>query len=231
LTLIRDGGALVDAGSAGDYRPFSWHDLGQLFRERQLVGMFIGQYAVMTTLYFFLTWFPTYLTKAKGLTVLQSGYYATLPFVLAMLGALFAGRWSDWMIVRGISRSAARKAPIIVGFLLASTMVAANYTNDIRLVIALLGIAFFGQAMASAVTGALFTDIAPRGAIGLAGGLLTFFANLGSALSPLIIGLIVQRSGGFGLAIAYISVVSAVGAAAYLFVVGKLTRIVLPPVR
>jgi ACS family D-galactonate transporter-like MFS transporter len=228
LTLIRSGGGLVEAGTAGDYRPFSWRDFRQLFRERQLVGMFIGQYAVMTTLYFFLTWFPTYLTKAKGLTVLQSGYYATLPFVLAVLGALSAGRWSDWMIARGVSRSVARKAPIIVGFLLASTMIAANYTNDIRLVIALLGLAFFGQAMASTVTVALFTDIAPKGALGVAGGLLTFFANLGSALSPLIVGFIVQRSGGFGLAIGYISVVSAVGAAAYLLVVGKVRRIVLP---
>jgi MFS transporter, ACS family, D-galactonate transporter len=227
LTLIRDGGGLVDAGAAGDYRPFGWRDLRQLFRERQLVGMFVGQYAVMTTLYFFLTWFPTYLTKEKGLTILQSGYYATLPFALAVLGALSAGRWSDWMIVRGVSRGVARKAPIIVGFVLASTMVAANYTNDIRLVVALLGLAFFGQAMASTVTGALFTDIAPKGAIGLAGGLLTFFANLGSALSPLIVGLIVERSGGFGLAIGYISVVSAVGAGAYLFVVGKVRRIVL----
>jgi ACS family D-galactonate transporter-like MFS transporter len=228
LTLIRSGGGLVDAGVAGDYRPFNWRDFRQLFRERQLVGMFIGQYAVMTTLYFFLTWFPTYLTKAKGLTLLQSGYYATLPFVWAVLGALIAGKWSDWMLERGVSRSVARKVPIIIGFVLASTMVAANYTNDIRLVIALLGLAFFGQAMASTVTGALFTDIAPKGAIGLAGGLLTFFANLGSALSPLIVGLLVQHSGGFALALGYISVVSAAGAAAYLLVVGKVRRIELP---
>jgi ACS family D-galactonate transporter-like MFS transporter len=229
LMLIRDGGALVDAGAASEYRPFSWRDLRQLFRERQLVGMFIGQYAVMTTLYFFLTWFPTYLIKEKGLTILQSGYYAIVPFVLAVLGALTAGRWSDWMIAKGASHSVARKAPIIVGFLLATTMIGANYTSDIRLVISLLGLAFFGQAMASAVTGALFTDIAPKGAIGLAGGLLTFFANLGSALSPLIVGLIVERSGGFGLAISYISVVSAAGAGAYLFVVGKVRRIALAP--
>jgi ACS family D-galactonate transporter-like MFS transporter len=229
LNLIRNGGGLVDSGSAANHRPFSWRDFRQLFRERQLVGMFIGQYAVMTTLYFFLTWFPTYLIKDKGLTILQSGYYAIVPFVLAVLGALGAGRWSDWMIARGASRDLARKAPIIVGFLLASTAIGANYTNDIRLVISLLGLAFFGQAMASAVTGALFTDIAPKGAVGLAGGLLTFFANLGSALSPLIVGLMVERSGGFGLGLVYISVVSAVGAGAYLLVVGKVRRIVLAP--
>ena len=227
LTLIREGGGVVDAG-AGYYRSFGWRDVARLFRERQLVGMFIGQYAVMTTLYFFLTWFPTYLTKEKGLTILQSGYYATLPFVLAVLGALVAGGWSDWMIVKGVSLSTSRKVPIIVGFALASTMIGANYTSDIRLVIVLLGLAFFGQAMASTVTGALFTDIAPKGALGLAGGLLTFFANLGSALSPLIVGLLVQRSGGFDLALGYISVVSAVGAGAYLFVVGRVTRIELP---
>ena len=227
LAVIRDGGSLMEAGAATGYRPFSWRDLRQLFQERQMVGMFIGQYAVMTTLYFFLTWFPTYLIKEKGLTILQSGYYAIVPFLLAVLGALSAGKWSDWMIAKGASRSVARKSPIIMGFLLATTLIGANYTSDIHLVISLLGLAFFGQAMASAVTGALFTDIAPQGAIGLAGGLLTFFANLGSALSPLIVGLIVERSGGFGLAIGYISVVSAVGAGAYLFVVGQVRRITL----
>ena len=227
LNLIREGGGLADVGAAGAHRPFSWRDFKQLFRERQLVGMFIGQYAVMTTLYFFLTWFPTYLIKEKGLTILQTGFYATVPFVLAMVGAIVAGRWSDWMITRGTSRSIARKAPIIVGFVFATTLIGANYTSDIPLVISLLGLAFFGQSMASAVTGALFTDIAPKAAIGLAGGLLTFFANLGSALSPLIVGLIVKRSGGFGLAIGYISAVSAVGAVAYLIVVGPVRRIEL----
>jgi MFS transporter, ACS family, D-galactonate transporter len=227
LALIREGGGLVDAGTEAARRPFSWRDVRQLFRERLLIGMFIGQFAVMTTLYFYLTWFPTYLSKEKGLTILQTGYYATLPFVCAVIGALFAGRWSDWMIVKGVSRSVARKTPIIVGFLLATTMIGANFTHDVGLVIALLGLAFFGQSMASAVTGALFTDIAPKGALGTAGGLITFFANLGSALSPLIVGLLVELSGGFSLALAYISVVSAVGAAAYLFIVGKVRRIVL----
>jgi len=229
LAFIRDGGGLVDAGTERDKVPFSWRHLRQLFRERQLIGMFIGQYAVMTTLYFFLTWFPSYLTKAKGLTILQSGQYAIVPFLTAVFGALGGGKWSDWMVSRGVSRGVARKTPIIVGFVLASSMVGANYTSDIRLVIALLGLAFFGQAMASAVTNVLLTDIAPRGAIGLTGGLLTFFANLGSALSPLIVGFSVQLSGGFSLALLYVSVVSAIGAAAYLFIVGKIKRIVLQP--
>jgi len=115
LTLIRQGGGLVDAGTPAERRSVSWRDLCQLFKERQLVGMFIGQYAVMTTLYFFVTWFPTYLIKEKGLTILQSGYYAALPFAFAVLGALAAGRWSDGMIARGISRTVARTWGSVAG--------------------------------------------------------------------------------------------------------------------
>jgi ACS family D-galactonate transporter-like MFS transporter len=225
--LIRDGGGLVEAGAPKTRRPFSWRLLARLFRERQLLGMFIGQYAVMTTLYFFLTWFPSYLSKAKGLTLLQSGHYAVVPFLLAVLGALAGGRWSDWMVGKGASLGLARKAPVILGFVLASSMVLSNYTNDIRLVIALLGLAFFGQAMASTVTGALLTDVAPKDALGLTGGLVTFFANLGSALCPLIVGLLIQRSGGFELGLVYVSGVSVLGAGAYIFVVGPVRRIEL----
>jgi ACS family D-galactonate transporter-like MFS transporter len=227
LNLIRDGGGLVEAGTDAARRPFSSGRLRRLFRERQLIGMFVGQYAVMTTLYFFVTWFPSYLVKARGLTILQSGLYAVWPFLFAAVGALIGGRWSDWMITRGTSVSVARKAPIIFGFVLASVMVGANYVSDMRLVVALLGVAFFGQAMASTVTAALLTDIAPKDAIGLTGGLLTFFANLGSASSPLIVGVLVERFGGFEWGLAYVSVVSAIGAAAYLLVVGEVNRIVL----
>lgn len=227
LDYISKGGGLTESGSADTQTPFSWALIARLFRERQLLGMFIGQFAIMTTMFFFLTWFPTYLIKEKNLSIIQTGYYATIPFLVAIAGALLGGKWSDWMIQRGNTLSFARKAPIIMGFFLTAAIFGANYTNDINMVIALMSVAFFGQALSSTVTGALMSDIAPKEAVGLAGGLLIFFAMLGSATSPLVVGFVVQYTGGFSGAMAYVAAISLIGMVAYLFVVGPVSRIVI----
>lgn len=227
LNYIREGGGITESGSTEAHVPFSWTLVTRLLSQRQLLGLYIGQFAVMTTLFFFLTWFPTYLIKEKGLSILQTGYYAMLPFLVAIAGALIGGRSSDWMVKRGFSLGFARKAPIILGFLLAASIFGANYTDNIVLVIALMSTAFFGQAMASTLTGALLSDVAPKGAVGLAGGVMVFFATLGSATSPLIVGFILQYTGGFAWAMSYVALISAFGMVAFMFIVGEVSRVVI----
>jgi ACS family D-galactonate transporter-like MFS transporter len=227
LDYIQAGGGLAES-SERQKTPFSWHKVGQLLSYRQIWGMFIGQFAVNTILFFFLTWFPTYLINGKGLTILKGGVYAAIPFLVAIAGAIGGGKWSDWMVDRGYSNSVARKTPIIVGFMLAAIIVAANYTDDINMIITFMAIAFFGQAVASTVTGALLSDMAPKGLIGLTGGMLYFVANIGGTLAPLVVGYIVQQTGGFNMALAYVSFVAACGVFAYVVIMGKVYRIQIP---
>lgn len=226
LDYIKEGGALVDSG-ASKAPAISWNTVGKLLRQRPLVGMFIGHFSIMTTLFFFLTWFPSYLINAKGLTILKGGFYAMVPFLVAICGALLGGKWSDWMTDHGYSKTVSRKTPIIVGFILATVIIAANYIDSINGVILCMAVAFFGQAMASTVTGALLSDLAPKELLGLSGGLLNFFANIGSATCPMIIGFIVQGTGGFNMALAYVSFISVMGILAYTVVLTKVERIEL----
>jgi len=222
---IKAGGALVDSGVQPT--AVSWKTVGKLLRQRRLIGMFIGHFAIMTTLFFFLTWFPSYLITAKGLTILKGGFYAMIPFLVAICGALLGGKWSDWMTDHGYSKTISRKAPIIVGFVLSTVIIAANYIDSINGVILCMAVAFFGQAMASTVTGALLSDLAPEGLLGISGGLLNFFANIGSATCPMVIGFIVQGTGGFNMALAYISCISVLGILAYTVILTKVERIEL----
>jgi ACS family D-galactonate transporter-like MFS transporter len=226
IDYIKAGGGLAGSGGAAKV-PFSWNKVAQLLSYRQVWGMFMGQFSVMTTLFFFLTWFPSYLITGKGLSILQGGFYAAIPFLMGIVGALMGGRWSDWMVNKGYSNSAARKIPIITGFVLSTVILAANYTENLTGIIVFMAIAFFGQAVASTVTGALLSDIAPAGLVGLTGGLLYFVANVGGTLAPLVIGYMVQATGGFNLALAYVSAVAALGVIGYVVVMGKVHRIVI----
>ncbi|MEO8163869.1 MAG: MFS transporter [Betaproteobacteria bacterium] len=224
LDYIAAGGGIVTPGSANPN--FEWRLVGRLLRFRQLVGICIGQFAGNSTLVFFLTWFPTYLAIERHMGWLRIGFFAVLPFIAASVGVLFGGWWSDWMLRRGHSANIARKLPIITGLLLASVIVAANYVDSDYVVIGILSLAFFAQGMA-ALGWTLVSDIAPKGLLGLTGGIFNFAANLAGIVTPLVIGFIVAATGSFFGALAFISVVALIGAFSYLFVVGDIHRIKL----
>jgi ACS family D-galactonate transporter-like MFS transporter len=120
----------------------------------------------------------------------------------------------------------ARKLPIIVGLLLASVIVTANYVESDHVVIAILSLAFFAQGMA-ALGWTLVSDIAPKGLLGLTGGIFNFAANLAGIVTPLVIGFIVAATGSFFGGLAFIAVVALIGAFAYIFIVGDIRRIEL----
>lgn len=222
LALIEAGGGLSMAKSP----PFSWALLGRLIRKRQVLGASIGQFCGNSTLVFFLTWFPSYLADERGMDFLKSGWAAALPYLAASVGVLVGGQVSDWLIRRSGSATLGRKLPIIVGLLLTSTMVAANFTDSNDMVIAIMSLAFFGQGMVN-LGWTLVTDVAPREAIGVTGGLFSLCANLAGIVTPLVIGFIVGATGSFYGALAYIAVLGLVGAAAYVLIVGPVERVTL----
>lgn len=79
----------------------------KLVFHRKLVGVYLGQFAVNSTLWFFLTWFPNYLTQEKGITALKAGFMTTVPFLAAFFGVLLSG-WLADKLVKKASRWAWR---------------------------------------------------------------------------------------------------------------------------
>jgi len=223
IAEIVAGGGLADQPVKAK---FDWRSVGLLLRHRQMWGICIGQFAGNSTLVFFLTWFPTYLATERHMDWLKIGFFAILPFVAASVGVLFGGWWSDHMLRRGLSPNVARKLPIILGLLLASTIVAANFVEDNRAVIAILSLAFFAQGMA-ALGWTLVSDIAPEGMLGVTGGVFNLAANLAGIVTPLVIGGIVAWTGSFFFALAFIGCVALLGALSYIFVLGDVRRIVI----
>ena len=221
--LIRDGGGRASSGGG---RPFNWALMGQLLRQRQIVGLCLGQFAVYSTFVFFLTWFPTYLASERHMGWIKAGVFAALPYLAGFFGILFAGVLSDLLLRRGASLNLARKLPVIAGLLLASTIVLANWVDNNAAVVAILSVAFFAQAMSSSGW-AVLSEVAPEGALGLVGGLFSAAANLASIVVPIVIGFIVQATGSFVWALAFVGAVAAFGAFAWIFLIGDLKRIEL----
>lgn len=221
LAHIKAGGGL---GLTAERTKFQWKHVRFLLRQRQIVGASIGQFAGNSTMVFFLTWFPTYLATERHMAWLKVGFYAVLPFIAASIGVLVGGQLSDRLLRRTGSATLARKLPIIAGLLLASTIVAANFLDDNRLIIAVLSVAFFGQGMVN-LGWTLITDVAPKALMGLTGGLFNLCANLAGIITPLAVGLIVAKTGSFFYALAMIAVIALIGAFSYIFIVGEVRRV------
>lgn len=223
LDAIVAGGGLLDQPRGGR---FDWSAAGRLLRTRQMWGICLGQFAGNSTLVFFLTWFPTYLATERHMDWLKIGVFAVAPFIAASVGVLFGGWWSDRMLRAGRSANVARKLPIILGLLLASTIVGANFVESDGVVIAILSLAFFAQGMA-ALGWTLVSDIAPEGMLGVTGGVFNLAANLAGIVTPIAVGAIVATTGSFFYALAFIGLIALGGALSYIFILGDVKRIVL----
>ncbi|RUR90293.1 MFS transporter [Pectobacterium versatile] len=190
---------------------------------RKLVGVYIGQFAVTSTLWFFLTWFPNYLTQEKQISALTAGFMTTVPFLAAFVGVLLSGFVADRLVRSGKSIGLARKTPIICGLLISTCIMGANYTNDPVWIMTLMAVAFFGNGFAS-ITWSLVSSLAPIRLIGLTGGVFNFVGGLGGITVPLIIGYLAQDYG-FAPALTYIAGVALVGALSYILLVGEVKRV------
>lgn len=202
---------------------FRWDDLKLILSRRKLWGIYIGQAAVNSTLWFFLTWFPSYLVDYRHLDFIKAGFLGSLPYLAAFCGILSSGFLSDYLMRRGVSISTARKAPIIIGLLLCTSIVGANYTQNQAMIILFLTIAGFGNGFSS-IAWVLVSSLAPKRLLGLTGGAFNFFGNLSSIMVPLVIGFLV-RADNFAPALVFVAGLALTGALSYIFVVGRVERI------
>jgi len=222
----------IESGGGGEYKgqpvQFSWNQIATLLRHRQVVGASIGQFGGNSTQVFFLTWFPTYLVTARGMTFINAGLSASVPYIGASVGVLVGGFLSDFLLKRTGSANLARKLPIVSGLLLASTIIAANYVpaGHNGLVIAVMSVAFFGQGLTN-LGWTVLSDIAPKQIIGLTAGIFNFSANVAGILTPVVIGVALGVSGSFVGPLVYIAAVALLGAFSYVVILGDIHRLEL----
>lgn len=198
----------------------------QLFANRMMLGIFIGQFCINAITYFFITWFPVYLVQQRGMSILNAGIVASIPAICGFAGGILGGIISDAMLKRGWSLTAARKTPIVLGMILSMSMIACNYTDVQSVIVFFMALAFFGKGI-GALGWAVMSDCAPKEITGLAGGVFNMCGNISSITTPIIIGYIVQTSGSFNGALIFIGANALVAAISYLVIVGDIKRMVL----
>lgn len=228
VDLIRDGGGQIDMEASGTSAPaFSWANFRTLLSNRMMLGIYLGQYGINVLTYFFVTWFPIYLVKERGLSILEAGFSAAVPAMCGFIGGLAGGFISDGILKRTGNLDRARKIPLVVGMLLATLIIGCVWAEQEWLVVTLMAIAFFGKGVAS-LGWAVMADVAPKKLAGLSGGVFNMFGNAAGIVTPIIVGYIVAVTGSFDLALVFVGAHCLLTILAYVVIVGPIRRLELP---
>lgn len=224
IDYIREGGGIPDLTADGKKSHFTMKQLKTLVSNRMMVGVYIGQYCLTSITWFFLTWFPTYLYQARGMSILKVGLVASIPAITGFIGGILGGVFSDYLLRKGYSLTVARKTPILAGMIFSSTIILANYVASDVAVVMVMSIAFFAKGFGN-IGWCILSDTSPKEILGVSGGVFNFFGNIASIVTPLCIGYILAQTGSFNLAILYVGAMGILGAVSYLFIVGPLKRL------
>ncbi|MER3190212.1 MFS transporter [Salmonella enterica] len=228
LKYITDGGAIIDMDtkSAAKKSSGGWTSVKQMLTNRMLMGVFLGQYFINSITWFFLTWFPIYLVQQREMSILNVGFIASIPAICGFAGGILGGVCSDWLLKKGMSITAARKIPIVFGMLLATSLILCNYIESHVVVVSLMALAFFGKGF-GALGWTVVSDVAPKEAAGMCGGLFNAFGNVASIVTPLVIGYLVKEMHSFNSALIFVGASAIAAMLCYLLVVGKISRMEL----
>ena len=190
--LIR-GEELAEARANEQARPASW---GALFQQRNTYFMILGAFGIFYTVWVYLTWLPSYLQTSRGLSLSETGWLSSLPYLCGILGVLFGGWLSGRLIRRGHSAVVSRKVPIVGGAVLAAAAVLpVAYVHSTPVALTLLSLGYFAAQVPMGCLWTLASDIAESHQVASLGAIQNFGGFLGAAMAPIVTGAILDATG------------------------------------
>jgi MFS family permease len=201
--------------------PITARQWRRLFRFRTTWAMMLGAFCSGYGIWMYVTWLPGYLEGEHHISIARTGYLASIPLFCSMFGSFWGGYASDRLIARGMPIVQARKLPAALGYLGSAifTGFAALSTAPAPAIL-WISLAMFSLYFGVAAKWTLITAVSPQDFCGSCSSIQNFGSYLGGACSPVLTGLIVDRTGSFVLALTIGGIVMAVGAAVYYFMVG-----------
>lgn len=200
--------------------------LRHLLRQRKVWGLSLGFGAYNYAFYVFLNWLPGYLQSQLHMTILKSGWYTAIPWLVATAADIFLGGWLvDTLIRRGRDQSKVRMVMLVVGMLLGLAVIGAAFTHNPNIAIFWISLSLGGLAFSAPVGWSITAIIAPEGTVGTLGGIFNCISGLMALPAPIITGYIVQDTGSFATAFITAGIVLAFGIFCYVFLLGRIEQI------
>ena len=210
------------AGRDGGITPPSHNGVGYLglIRCPAMWGLFISQGCLVYTGYLYISWLPNYLQTARHLSILNSGIYTAIPFLISTVVGVVANWAGDRVLTAEAVRGGKRRYLVALSLLFMAAGLGIPFVESLAAVITLITIAVSAAHVGPAANGALVGDLlrSPSDA-GRATAFLVLGGNTFGLLAPIVTGYVVAATGSFNAAFAVAGVLALVGAVAALALV------------
>jgi ACS family glucarate transporter-like MFS transporter len=184
-----------------------------LIRSPSMWGLAISQGCAVYSLYLYLSWLPDYLQTARGVSIVRSGLFTSVPFLVGAVVIVLVNWVGDAILTADTVRSGRRRIVVAACLVLTAGGMAIPYVHSLALVVILTILPVSFSNTATATNAALTSDLlrSPADA-GRAFAFLVLGGNVFGLLAPIVTGYIVQATGSFASAFVLAGVLALVGA-------------------
>ena len=164
-----------------------------LLRHGNMWAVMCAYAAYIYSLWFFLSWLPSYLIEYRKFTLIKTGIFASMPLAAGVVGDAFGGWLTDKLLVKTNNLKFARRSVAIVAMLGCGTctLFAALSANPNTAVYCLTAAMFFLE-MTIGPAWAVPMDVGGEFS-GTVSGMMNMGGQFVGALSPTVFGFLVSR--------------------------------------
>jgi len=191
---VNTGAAQVAAATEGKLK------LTFYLKQKTVLFTAFAFFAYNYILFFFLTWFPSYLVDARGLSVKDMSIVTVIPWVLGFLGLALGGFVSDFFSKKFAQKGVlfSRKLVLVTCLFLSAVCIGlAGLVTTTVGAVTLVAFSVFFLYLTGAIYWAIVNDVVDQRNVGSVGGFMHFLANTAGIIGPTLTGYLVDTTGTF----------------------------------
>ncbi len=189
----------------------------QVFRTRSLFPLCLQYLANTYGFYFFITWLPTYLAKARGLAAAELAFFAGFPLLLSVIADITGGMATDALSARFGARIGRCGVGAVAYFLASLVLIGGTLCRDGRTAGTLIAVAGALSMFTLAPSWATAIDLGGRNAA-LVSATMNTAGQIGGILSPIVLAYIVDLFGNWSLPLHILSGLYLLASISWLFI-------------
>ncbi len=198
-----------------------------LLRHRQVWGLVLARFLSDPVWWFYVFWLPNYLSNERGLSLLEIGALAWIPFLAADAGCLVGGGMGSLLMSRGWSANKARRTVMITSAFMMPGAAFVVEAESLAVAIGLVSLATFAHQSWSTNMLTLPADLFPSNVVASVSGLSGTGAAFGGLLFTLLTGYLVGTVS-YAPVFSLAAILHPIAAVVLVLVVGRIKQVDIP---
>ncbi|UXU83633.1 MFS transporter [Mammaliicoccus sciuri] len=210
-----------------DIAPVTTFKLGYYLKNPTVLFTAFAFFAYNYILFFFLTWFPSYLVDARNLSIENMSLITVIPWVLGFLGLAMSGIVSDFVYKHTVHKGVlfSRKVVLVICLFLSAVCIGiSGIVTTTAGAVTLVALSVLFLYLTGAIYWAIVQDVVDSNNVGSVGGFMHLLANTAGIVGPTITGYIIQTTGTYTAAFLLAGGLAVIASIAVIFFVKPIAK-------